>query len=119
VGFAGPVPILNASGQTTINPKSGTITVTNNSSGALTLSADPTITQTGGQSSGAFSITTPSSGTQCVSGLTLNIGDQCTIGVTYTHPSSNSNATAHVNLSDTLAGIGGTLTQSSSSFTAN
>jgi hypothetical protein len=118
--FAGPVPALNSTGQSTINPKSGTITVTNNSSGAITLSADPTVTKTGGgPNSSTFSISTPSSGTQCVSGLTLNVGDQCTIGVTFNHPSSNSNSTAHVNLSDTLAGVGGTLTQSSSDFTAN
>jgi len=119
VAFAGPVPALNASGDNSTNPKSGTITVTNNSSGALTLSADPTVPKVSGPSTSTFSISTPSSGTQCVSGLTLNIGDQCTIGVTFTHPSSNSNATAHVTLSDTLAGIGGTLTQSSSNFTAN
>jgi hypothetical protein len=119
VGFAGPVPALNATGDSTTNPKSGTITVTNNSSGALTLSADPTVTKVNGPSSSIFSISAPSSGTQCVSGLILNIGDQCTIGVTFTHPSSNNNATAHVTLTDTLAGVGGTLTQNSSPFTAN
>jgi len=119
VGFAGPAPALNTTGQATINPKSGDITVTNNSSGAITLSADPTVTKVTGPGTSAFSISTPSSGTQCVSGLTLNNGDKCTIGVTFTHPSSNNNATAHVNVFDTLTGVGGTLTQSSSNFTAN
>jgi hypothetical protein len=119
VGFAGPAPALNASGQSAANPKSGTITVTNNSSGAITLSSDPTVTKVNGPGSSTFAISAPPSGTQCVSGLTLNIGDQCTIGVTFTHPSSNNNATAHVNLFDTLTGVGGTLTQSSSNFTAN
>jgi hypothetical protein len=52
--------------------------------------------------------------------LTLNFGDQCTISVTFTHLSSNNNnATAHVNVFDTLTGVGGTLTQSSPNFTAN
>jgi hypothetical protein len=116
VGFAGPIPALNTGGTGT---KTGTITVTNNSSGALTLSAAPTVTKVSGPTSGAFSISTPSSGTQCVSGLTLNIGDQCTIGVQYVPGGSTSSATAHVNLSDTLTGEGGTLTQSSPNFTAN
>jgi len=114
VSFSAPSPSLFNGALTT---HSGTITVTNNSGAAITLQSNPAITQTAG--TGIFSIVAPSTGTRCVSGLTVANGATCTIGVQYNPNGTTNTSTANVSISDTFAGGTGTATQNGPNFNAN
>ena len=80
--------------------KSGVITVTNHGSGALTITAAPTVTRTSGP--GDFSIITPPTGRPCSSSVVVEPEGTCTIGVQYTS-SSHETSTARVRLTDSGA----------------
>jgi hypothetical protein len=112
VAFSGPTPsLLNGSSTT----HSGTVTVTNNSGGTITLAAAPTVTKVG-TAGGLFSIT----GGTCTNGATVTAGSNCTIIVQYNpNGTGTTTATANVSISDTFAGGTGTATQTSANFTAN
>jgi hypothetical protein len=112
VNFSAPSPALTT---TTANStvKNGTITVMNSGTAALTLTANPTITQTAGP--GTFAIV---SGGTCISGTVVAAGGgTCTISVRYTPPAASpTTATAHVTLTDTGAATG---TQNGPNFNGN
>ena len=114
LAFSGPTPSLVTGGT---NAHSGTITVTNNSGATITLASNPTVTRDSGVRT--FSIVAPASGTRCLSGLAVANGASCTIGVQYGAGANVSGATAHVTLTDTMAGAQGTGTQISPEFSAN
>jgi hypothetical protein len=112
VAFSAPTPSL-VTGTTTAH--SGTVTVTNNSGAAITLASAPTV-QKVGVAGGTFTI---GAGGTCTSGSTVAAGGTCTIVVNYNPGGSLTTATAHVVLTDTLAGAAGTATQTGPNFTAN
>jgi hypothetical protein len=111
VAFSAPTPSL-VTGTTTTH--SGTVTVTNNSGAAITL-ASRMVAKVGG-AGGTFTI---GAGGTCTSGSTVAAGGTCTIVVTYNPGGTTTTATAHVVLTDTLAGAAGTATQTGPNFTAN
>jgi hypothetical protein len=112
VAFSAPTPSL-VTGTTT--PHSGTVTVTNNSGAVITLASAPTVAKVG-FAGGTFTI---GAGGTCTNGSTVAAGATCTIVVTYNPGGTTTTATAHVVLTDTLAGAAGTATQTGPNFTAN
>jgi hypothetical protein len=114
VAFSAPSPSMVTTPATTA-VKNSTITVTNNGTGALTLTAAPSIAKlSGGANTGPFTIT----GGSCVNGAVVNPGLTCTIAVRYTPNTTGSigTATGNVTLTDTGAA---TATQTSATFSAN
>jgi Abnormal spindle-like microcephaly-assoc'd, ASPM-SPD-2-Hydin len=102
VGFGGPAPALTT-GTPNTTTKTGTITVSNTATGAnagpLTLTAAPSIAKNG-TAGGTFTIVAPASGTPCATGVVLNPGSNCTIGVQYAPGTSTATATATVTVTD-------------------
>ncbi|MDR3747571.1 MAG: choice-of-anchor D domain-containing protein [Acidobacteriota bacterium] len=112
VGFAGPTPSL-VTGTTTAH--SGTVTITNSSGAAITPTSIA-VTKVGG-AGGTFAV---GAGGTCAVGTPIANAGTCTVVVTYTPPTgSTTTATAHITLTDTLAGSAGTATQTEANFTAN
>jgi hypothetical protein len=110
VSFTGPVPALNTGGSST---KNGVITVHNTGTGALTLTAAPTIAKVSGAGTGTPSI---QPGGTCVSGFVVApTTGTCTINVRWV-PINTSTANLNVTLTDTGAATG---TQTSNTFPAN
>jgi Bacterial Ig domain/Abnormal spindle-like microcephaly-assoc'd, ASPM-SPD-2-Hydin len=116
VGFSAPNPSLVTGTRTA---HTGTITVTNSGTGPLTLTANPTVTETAGLNN--FAIVAPTTGTRCVSGFVVAAGGTCTIGVQYTPNTSGTltTSTAHVTLTDNGTAGGNGATQNSGNFNAN
>jgi len=114
VTFSSPTPALNTGG---LGTKNGTITVTNAATapGPVTLTAAPTIAQTGGTGNGTFTIT----GGNCVSGAVVAPGGNCTINVQYAGQTNTNTANGTVTITGTGLAAPTTLGTQSTTFPAN
>jgi hypothetical protein len=113
VSISDPLPLLTAT-PGNFRTKEGTITVSNTGSAPLTITANPTITETAG--AGFFSLVAPAFGTPCMPGLVVAAGGNCTIGVQYYPTPGTETSTAFVTITDSGAA---TSSQNSAPFIAN
>jgi subtilase-type serine protease len=113
VSISDPLPPLHTT-RGNFMPKVTTITVSNTGNAPLTITANPTVTETSGK--GYFSIVTPAFGTQCTPGLVVAAGRNCTIGVEYYPYPGTETSTAFVTIADSGAV---TSSQISAPFDAN
>jgi hypothetical protein len=114
--FSGPTPSL-VTGTTAIH--SGLITVTNSGTGPLTLTAAPTVARAGGGTNYFSVLTAPvpaPAGTQCASGVTLQVNGTCWIDVQYNPHGTTTTESGQVTIRDTGAVQA---TQASPTFNAN